>query len=198
MKRGETPGGCIAKEQCEKYCATDDHLDECIAFADKAGLLSDEEREMIKKTGGKGPGGCHSKQQCDTYCEMNGEECFRFAQEYGLISEADLQQMREGMAQLKENLDRMPPEAVECMKNAAGEENFNKMLAGEPVFDRSLESKMKSCFTQVTNDFGQQLGDIPPEAAQCIINAIGEDGCQKLKNGELDENLDFESLEDCF
>jgi hypothetical protein len=198
MKSGKTPGKCTSREQCDKYCAADEHLDECIAFADKAGLLSGEEKEMIKKTGGKGPGGCRSKAQCDTYCQTNSEECFRFAEEHGLIDEKDLQQMREGMARFKESLDKMPPEAVECMKDAAGEENFNKMLAGEPVFDRSLEGKMKSCFSQVTAQVSQQLNALPPEAVECIKDTIGEEGLKKLQSGEPDENIDFSSLEKCF
>lgn len=198
MKSGETPGKCNSKEQCEKYCAAEENLDECIAFADKAGLLSEEEREMIKKTGGKGPGGCRSREQCEAYCEDNGEECFRFAQEHGLMSEADLERMREGMEQFKENLDKMPPEAVACMKDAAGEENFNKMLAGEPVFDRSLEEKMKSCFSQITSQLSGQLNTLPPEAAQCIKDTIGEEGLKKLQSGEFAEDIDFSSLEVCF
>ena len=40
MKSGQTPGGCTSKEQCEKYCFAEEHLDECIAFAEKAGFLS--------------------------------------------------------------------------------------------------------------------------------------------------------------
>ncbi|MBI2039437.1 MAG: LamG domain-containing protein [Candidatus Niyogibacteria bacterium] len=198
MRQGESPGGCTSKEQCENYCFAEGHMEECIAFAEKAGVMSSDEAAMARKVGGKGPGGCRSKAQCDTYCQVNGEECFRFAQDHGLISERDLEQMREGMARFKENLDKMPPEAVACMKDAAGEENFNKMLAGEPVFDRGLEGKMKSCFGQVTAQFGQQLGNIPPKAAECIKDAIGEDGLQKLQRGEPDENLDFGSLEACF
>ena len=87
--------------------------------------MTAEEAEMVKKTGGKGPGGCHSKAQCDTYCEENGEECFNFAKEHGLMSEADLAQMTEGMKRFRDELDKMPPEAVACMKDAAGGENFH-------------------------------------------------------------------------
>ncbi len=198
MQEGESPGGCNSKEQCENYCSEDGNIEECIAFAEKAGVMTKEEAEMARKVGGKGPGGCHSKSQCEAYCEANSEECFNFAKEHGLISESDLEQMREGMKLFRDGLDKMPPEAVQCMKEAAGEENFNRMVNGEPVFDRSLEGKMKSCFSQVTNSLGQHLDDIPPEAAQCIINAIGEDGLQKLKDGELDKNLDFDSLDICF
>ncbi|MBI1999415.1 MAG: LamG domain-containing protein [Parcubacteria group bacterium] len=198
MRQGKSPGGCNSKEQCENYCAEEGNIEECVAFAEEAGVMTAEEAEMVRKTGGKGPGGCRSKAQCDTYCEENSEECFNFAKEHGLISEADLAKMTEGMKRFRDELDKMPPEAVACMKDAAGEDNFNKMVAGEPVFDRSLEEKMKSCFEEVTAQFSQQLGDLPPEAAECIGDAIGEEGLQKLQSGGPDENLDFGSLENCF
>jgi len=198
MQQGESPGGCTSKEQCEKYCFEDSHIEECIAFAEKAGVMTAEEAEMARKVGGKGPGGCHSKGQCEAYCEANSGECFEWAKEKGLISEDDLKKMSEGMEQFRDNLDTMPPEAIQCMKDAVGEENFNRMISGEPVFDRSLEGKMKSCFGQITAQFSQQLGNLPPEAAQCIKDAIGEDGLQKLQSGEADENFDFGPLEGCF
>ncbi|TSC70132.1 MAG: hypothetical protein G01um101470_878 [Parcubacteria group bacterium Gr01-1014_70] len=198
MKQGESPGGCTSREQCENYCFEENHIDECIAFAEKAGVMSAEDAAMARKVGGKGPGNCRSKEQCDTYCRDHSEECFHFAEEHGLLSEDDLKHMREGTARFREELDKMPPEAVQCMKDAAGEENFNKMAAGEPVFDRSIEEKMKSCFGQITAEFSHQLDDLPPEAAQCIQEAVGEDGLQKLQSGAFDHNLNFESLEGCF
>lgn len=198
MRQGESPGGCTSKEQCENYCFEENHIDECIAFAEKAGVITAEDAIMAKKVGGKGPGGCRSKVQCETYCEANSEECFNFAQEHGLISEDDLAEMRDGMARFRDELDKMPPEAVQCMKDAAGEENFNKMIAGEPIFDRGIEGKMKSCFGQITAQFSKQFDQLPPEAAQCIRDAIGEEGFEKLQSGELDENFDFKPLEACF
>ena len=197
MQNGESPGGCNSKEQCENYCSEDGNIEECIVFAEKAGVMTKEEAEMARKVGGKGPGGCKSKTQCEAYCEANSEECFNFAQEHGLINESDLEQMREGMKQFRESLDKMPPEAVQCMKDAAGEENFNRMVSGEPVFDRSLEGKMKSCFGEITAQFSQQFSNLPPEAAGCIKNALGEGGFQKLQSGEMGD-LDFKSLEVCF
>lgn len=198
MQKGESPGGCTSKEQCEKYCFEENHIDECIAFAEKAGVMSAEDAQMARKVGGKGPGNCRSKEQCDAYCQDHSEECFNFAKEHGLINEDELKQMREGMARFREELDKMPPEAVQCMKDAAGEDNFNKMIAGEPVFDRSIETRMKSCFGQVTAQFSQQLSQLPPEAAQCIKDAVGDEGLQKLQSGEFDEHVNFESLEECF
>ena len=198
MQKGESPGGCASKEQCERYCAEESHTEECIVFAQKAGVISDEDAAMARKVGGKGPGGCRSKQQCEAYCQNNSDECFRFAQEHGLIDEDQLKEMREGMTRFRDELDKMPPEAVQCTKDAAGEENFNKMLAGEPVFDRSLESKMKSCFGQITSQIGQQLNTLPPEAAQCIKDVVGEEGLAKLQSGEFDQRVNFSDLEVCF
>ena len=198
MQKGESPGGCTSKEQCENYCFEENHIEECIAFSEKAGVMSPEDAEMARKIGGKGPGNCRSKEQCDAYCQDHSEECFHFAEEHGLINEDDLQQMRDGMKRFREELNKMPPEAVACMKDAAGEENFNKMIAGEPVFDRSIEEKMKSCFGQVTAQFSKQLSDLPPETAQCIKDVVGDEGLQKLQHGEFDKQVNFESLERCF
>lgn len=198
MQRGETPGGCTSKEQCEKYCFEDSHADECIAFGEKVGLISAEDATMIKKTGGKGPGGCRSKEQCESYCENNSEECFRWAQDNGLVSEGDFAKMKEGMAQFKEQLDKMPPEVAQCLKDAAGEKNFKKLVQGEPIFDRGLEGKMKSCFSQLTSQVSRQLNTLPPEAVQCIKDTVGEEGLRKLQSGEFAEDVDFGSLEKCF
>ncbi len=87
MESGKTPGGCTSKESCGEYCDTEGHMEECIAFAEEAGLMSKEEAEMAKKTGGKGPGGCKSKEQCQTYCEQNQEECMQWAKDNGLGGE---------------------------------------------------------------------------------------------------------------
>lgn len=198
MKKGETPGGCTSKEQCEKYCFEDSHADECVAFAEKAGLISAEDAVMVKKTGGKGPGGCRSKEQCEAYCENNSDECFKWAQDNGLVSSADLDRMKTGMAKFKEQLDKIPPEVAECLKDAAGEKNFNKLINGQPVFDRGLEGKMKACFNQLTSQVSKQLNTLPPEASQCIKDTIGEEGLRKLQSGEPGENVDFGSLEGCF
>lgn len=40
--RGKGPGGCRGKEQCDTYCA--EHEDECVAFAEEHGLISEEDK----------------------------------------------------------------------------------------------------------------------------------------------------------
>ncbi len=198
MKRGETPGKCTSKEQCEQYCFEESHNEECIAFGERVGLISPEDAVMIKKSGGKGPGGCRSKEQCEAYCENNSDACFQWAQDNGSFSEADLAKMKKGMAQFKDQLDKMPPEVTACLKDALGEKNFDKMVSGKPIFDRSMEGKMKSCFNQLTSQVSKQFSALPPEATQCIKDIIGEEGLRKIQSGELDQDIDFSSLEGCF
>src|SRR3989344_4245869 len=154
MKRGETPGGCRSKDQCENYCFAEDHMEECIAFGEKAGIIPPEDLAIIKKTGGKGPGGCRGKKQCEAYCEENQEECFNWATENGVMREEDLARMREGLQQFREQFEKMPPQVVSCLKETVGEATINKMLAGEPVFDRKLGEKMQACFEQLGGSFG--------------------------------------------
>lgn len=87
IKAGKTPGGCKTKDQCEAYCASEDHADECVNFGLQAGMISPQDAEIIKKTGGKGPGGCRGKEQCQTYCEQNQQECMDWAKANGLEGE---------------------------------------------------------------------------------------------------------------
>ncbi|MEK9201348.1 MAG: hypothetical protein AAB944_00075, partial [Patescibacteria group bacterium] len=71
-------------KQCDNP-ASDEILQKCVGFAADNGLMSPEEAEMVKKTGGKGPGGCIGKIQCETYCENHQDECFQFAEKHDLM-----------------------------------------------------------------------------------------------------------------
>lgn len=104
LKTGtKTPGGCTSKKACEKYCDEENHLDECVAFAEKAGLMKPEEVEIIKKTGGKGPGGCRGKKQCDDYCgnSEHMEECMNFAVEHNLMPEQEKKEVQQVLQAIK-------------------------------------------------------------------------------------------------
>lgn len=62
MKRGETPGGCRSREECEAFCFQEVNMETCMEFAVKNGMMKQEEIELFKKTGGKGPGGCRGRE----------------------------------------------------------------------------------------------------------------------------------------
>ncbi|MDP3762535.1 MAG: hypothetical protein Q8Q97_00490 [bacterium] len=147
MRSGQMPGGCSTKESCEAYCEDESHFDECVAFAEKAGLISEKEREIMKKTGGKGPGGCRGR-ACQTFCEnpANQQACFEFGKEYGLISEEDLQRMEEGKQLLRKQLESGPPEIQECLKSVIGEGGLE---SGGFVGGPELGEKMRECFEKL-------------------------------------------------
>lgn len=147
MKSGQTPGGCKSKEECDAFCNADEHFEECFNFADKAGLITDKERDIMKKTGGKGPGGCRGR-ACQTFCEnpANQKTCFKFAKENGLMSEEDLARMEEGKKMLKEQLENGPPEIQECLKSVIDvNELESEGFAGGP----ELGEKMRKCFEKM-------------------------------------------------
>lgn len=147
MKSGQTPGGCKSREECDAFCNADDHFEECFAFADKAGIITDKEREIMKKTGGKGPGGCRGR-ACQTFCEnpANEQACFEFAKQYGLISDEDLSRMEEGKRMLREQLEHGPPEIQECLKSIIGVPGLE---AGGFVGGPELGMKMRECFEKL-------------------------------------------------
>lgn len=102
------PGGCRGRA-CEQYCNDPAHQEECFAFADKNGLISEKERQnfdvgrkldaKLKESGG--PGGCATEQECMVYCEdpAHVEECVAFASVHGGVSTEDAEQMLKDFTQ---------------------------------------------------------------------------------------------------
>lgn len=92
FKNGVKPLSCKSKEECDAYCSTEEHREECFTFAESAGMMTAEEAALARKTGGKGPGGCMGREECEAFCqgEANREICYTFAKENGMISENDM------------------------------------------------------------------------------------------------------------
>ena len=95
LRKGVKMPACKGKEECDKYCAEDEHIEECIAFSVAAGFMSEDEAKMAKRTGGKGPGGCIGKEECDAFCKTpeNQETCLNFGIENGLVSPEQFKEM---------------------------------------------------------------------------------------------------------
>lgn len=101
-KTGMTgPGGCKGKDECKTYCSNPDHMDECVTFAEKNGMMSSEQLDEAKKVQGaiaKGikPPACGGKEACDAYCSSSEhvEECVKFGEAAGIISKEDAEMIR--------------------------------------------------------------------------------------------------------
>lgn len=187
IQKGETPGGCRTKDQCESYCGDASHREECLAFGEKMGFLKPEEVQRIRATGGKGPGGCDSKKSCEQFCNApeNRETCFAFAKEHGLLKEEDERQIKEGLVRLRTGLEQAPPEVQACLKTALGEEAVNKILSGDLVPGPDIGEKMKGCFEKFGHRESpeQMFRNAPPEVMSCLKGKLGDD-FSKIQSGE--------------
>ncbi len=187
MARGEMPGGCRSKQQCETYCSDENNIEECAAFFEKAGFITPEEAEMFRKTGGKGPGACQGREECEAFCNdpANQSACFEFAKEHDLISEEELRNIEEGVGRFKEGFQNAPPEVAQCLRERIGEEVLAKIEAGTFLPNPQLGEHMRGCFEQFMpasqqggpmpdEGFGGGEGMVPPEAAGCVERILGD------------------------
>lgn len=103
-KTGMTgPGGCKGKNECKTYCSNPDHMDECVTFAEKNGMMSGEqlnEAKKVKAAIAKGikPPACGGKETCDAYCSSSEhvEECVTFGEAAGIISKEKADKIKSG------------------------------------------------------------------------------------------------------
>jgi len=181
IKKGVRPPNCRGREECDSYCQSDEHFEECTNFAEAAGFMNASDAEMARKTKGKGPGGCKGKEECESFCNnpSNQETCFKFAEENGMIPEEELQKMKEGMSRMREDVDKIPSEAKDCLKSALGEETVNKIRSGELTPGPQLGNAIQDCFRKMPQQpenmrlpagrqggQGEQEGMPPPEGRE--------------------------------
>lgn len=155
LKNGETPGKCQTKEECNSYCEDSNNFQECLGFAEKVGFISKEDAEIAKKTGGVGPGGCKSKESCEAYCndESHADECANFALEKGLVDEKTADLMRNGIDQMKQALETLPPEIRDevqaCMEEKIGADKLQRVLNKEVSATKNQGESIQSCFAGI-------------------------------------------------
>ncbi len=127
IKKGVKPPNCRGKNECDSYCQSDEHFEECTNFAEAAGFMDAKDAEMARKTQGKGPGGCKGKEECEAFCNNkdNQEVCFKFAEDNNMIPEEELKKIKEGMNRKQEGipqsdkgLRRPPMDVPEGIKSA--------------------------------------------------------------------------------
>ena len=96
-KKPEGPGGCKNERECRTYCDEPDHIEECLDFAEKNGLIKPEDAQKMKRIGlAGGPGGCKGERACREYCDNpdNQKECIDFAEREGLMSPEEVKMAR--------------------------------------------------------------------------------------------------------
>jgi len=190
IKSGETPGSCKRKSDCDVYCKDDSHWDECLAFAEKAGFLSGEELEMVKKTGGKGPGNCKGKEECAAYCENPShlDECVEFGAKTGMISEDEVEKIKGGVQMIKDGLEQIPSEA-RSEAEACLEEAFNgklsEVLSGNTMITKDQGNKVGPCMEKAVENY---IKSQMPKEGQMPSQGGAPEGFQ-IPQGGMPENI---------
>jgi len=204
IARGESPGGCKTKEQCEKYCDSESNILECVGFAEKAGFMTSEEAAMVRKTGGKGPGGCRSKESCDSYCNdsKNQESCFEFATKYDLIPPEKLKEIKEGMGRLRSGLKQMPESAVKCLNGELGDEAMGKIEDGSFMPSPKMGETIKGCMVKAMPEIKAKIESAmqfaTPETKACLEKGLGSGGLDKVLAGEEMTPETGDVMRNCF
>lgn len=194
------PGNCKDKESCDVYCKDDAHFDECVDFAEKAGIVTGKEVELARKTHGKSPGDCakgvrsaeEGKKACSAYCGKpeNQQVCMDFAVQIGLISAEDAKELGGGgsLEDLNLCMQNMDQETLKCF-DVLDKNIFEKMKVGELPDDPSDLQKMmkgmkgvKACMNKKTDE---TLGQLPPGGLACLEKEFGENPIEKIKSGKV-------------
>ncbi|MDE1970266.1 MAG: hypothetical protein KGI50_01685 [Patescibacteria group bacterium] len=99
------PGGCTDQQSCEAYCNDIGHINECVAFAKKTGILPPDklqQAEQIQSALAKGvqPPPCKNKEECDTYCSepAHMHVCVAFGEAAGFLRGQDLENAKKMVA----------------------------------------------------------------------------------------------------
>ena len=101
IERGIKPPACRNKKQCDSYCASPEHMEECLVFAEAAGFIPPKELDEAKKVleavkKGIKPPACRGKEECDIYCseESHFNECIVFAEAAGFMRPEEVEMAR--------------------------------------------------------------------------------------------------------
>lgn len=197
LAAGDTPGECRTEKECENYCSKDEHIQECVLFAEELGLISPQEAEVIRKTNGEGPGGCKGA-ACATFCEKeeNQEACFVFALENGLIPEAELREMEEGIAPLRKDVAEAPEEVKRCLQKSLGADILQRIQSPTFFPDQKTVDAIDSCIITFLPDESDSIlfEPTPPEFEHCIEKFHGPD---IAKDPEKHHLVDWEKVDGC-
>jgi hypothetical protein len=134
MDMGPGPGGCQGDQECKEFCDNPENMKECLEFAIRAGLISEEEAERIKKMDemdmGPGPGGCQTREQCDTYCQNpdNMQECMEFGKKMGLVEHQEFERMERMSLEIQHNGPGGCQTPQECKTYCDNPENMEECI----------------------------------------------------------------------
>lgn len=193
---GQGPGGCTSADMCKAYCQDSTHRAECIAFATKAGLITEVQAQQLTASSTmQGPGGCTSHESCAAFCNdpVNRDACIQFARGHGFINSDDEEHIKEGLS-VSQGLAHAPPQVTQCLENTLGSGVLAQLEQENITPSVDILDSIRSCFRsfkpQDASHGGEDMGKVglppqlqDPQVQACIHDAVGSDTLQKLENG---------------
>ncbi len=206
---GKMPGGCTSKDSCESYCSDFSHAQECMDFAQTAGLqgpgqdgpdknLTPEQasRLMELTRTGQTPGGCKSRQECESYCGNSAhfEECASFSEKAGLISAKEAEMMRKtggkgpGDCNSRESCDAF------C-NNPTNRQTCFEFGKEHGMISEEDQKQMQEGMTRMR----QGLENAPAEVVACLKSTLGPNIIENIQSGNIVPGPEIgDSMKNCF
>jgi len=204
-KGANLPGGCKTKKECQNYCSNGDRIDECLNFAEAAGILPEKELAEARKVApflknGQTPGACKTKEECNAYCEKEGNvtECIGFAEKVGFISKEE--------AEIAKKVGGKGPGGCkgkdECLNYCNSDEHAEECLnfAQEKGLLSEEEKEMVNTgIDRMKQGLEQVPSEVREEVISCLENKVGKEKFQKVLNKEavLTQNQG-QQIQECF
>ena len=187
MDMGPGPGNCQSEQECKEFCDNPENMKECLEFAVKAGLISEDEAGKIKKMDemdmGPGPGGCQTREQCDTYCQNpdNMRECMEFGKKMGIVDSREFERMEKMSHEIQHNGPGGCQTPQECKTYCDNSENMEECIK----FNAKM-GLMKPAEAEVIRRLG-------PEGQGGPGGCIGREECKKycMEPEHTEECIDF-------
>lgn len=163
------PGGCTDEASCESFCSDVSHMEECIAFGQAAGFITEEEAAQAEQflsimKSGSTPGGCQSGEECEAYCadEANTEECLNFAVESGFMTQEEADAVR--------GMGMQPPDGFVGPGGCTDEESCRAYCESE-----EHQEECQSFFGEMGSEYEGEGG---PEDFVGPGGCVGEEACR--------------------
>lgn len=195
------PGDCSTKDECETYCRVLQNIEECMLFAEEAGLIDSEEANRAREIAplmalGETPGGCQSRQECEIYCDsdLNIEECIAFAQRVGLASSEEIKRFRATGGKGPGGCDG-PKECEAFCNNPDNQQICFEFGKEHGLIDAEQIEHMQESARQIRETFN----DAPSQIVDCLNTSVGSNVIEQIKSGALTPGLQIsERVRLCF
>lgn len=171
----QMPGGCTTLEQCQSYCLQSAHINECVSFGEKSGLIPADKISQMKKMisliqSGQTPGECKTGEECRQYCsqEDHADACASFGQQIGALTSDQAKQLQFQMRQQFQGQPQPQCPQQGQQSSAAQGQNGQTNQPGQTQCGPPLQNGQ--------NPFGQQGQDQQGQFGHIIRSGEGEQG----------------------